>query len=296
MERYAGERRSILLTLLIHGDEGGFSEDIYRSLIERPIRGVDAVIGNPLAAEQGKRCIDVNMNFVGAGSPNSPLYDERRAHELYQLILRNDYDIVVDLHMSPSLNPTVMAGVNSGGVADRVASLFGVDTVILYPTDFFAFSSDRFVGVGIDVPKCGRMSVLGVRGRLVTLAKGLGQPLQLCRRYAFLGDVTTDEAREFGLNESVDSYTPLPKDAQVGLRVPSGTIMIGWGGTGPEQEERTGGIAGELAAPLSRYWYKNVNDAWGDPLYARRLDMQRTLRDKARARARAAGALAVVGA
>ncbi len=92
----------ILLNILTHGDElagkrvaDGISER-YPQLLKN---GLDIIIANELAYQQGKRYVDSDLNRVFPGKPDGN-YEERRAYELAPIV--SSYDFVIDVHSTES--------------------------------------------------------------------------------------------------------------------------------------------------------------------------------------------------
>jgi len=90
--------RNILVVGGLHGDET-LGIDLVNLICDRPIPGVEAIFGNPMAAAVNARYIDRDLNRVFPGKLDGCL-EEVRAHQIMQMA--KGYDLVIDFHNTTS--------------------------------------------------------------------------------------------------------------------------------------------------------------------------------------------------
>lgn len=98
----AGQPRNVGIICCMHPDEEK-SRRMYQDLLRIDERygmgpGIQFILGNELAYDQGLRYSEggVNLNLVFPGDPDSPIYEVRRAAELFKWA--QQFDIVLDIH------------------------------------------------------------------------------------------------------------------------------------------------------------------------------------------------------
>lgn len=114
-----------------HGNEV-LGEQLYEYILGQKselIPYITFVIGNPRAHRQKVRCIESDMNRSYTGDNGT--YEERRAKRLLQRIVREKYDLVLDLHTTtcdqdpciivPGFNKTINRFLRSSHIRNVVA-------------------------------------------------------------------------------------------------------------------------------------------------------------------------------
>lgn len=89
---------SIIVVGGLHGDEH-LGIEVVNRLRHKPIPGIEAIFGNPMAAAVNARFIDQDLNRVFPGNLNGCL-EEVRAYQIMQVV--NGYDLVIDFHNTTS--------------------------------------------------------------------------------------------------------------------------------------------------------------------------------------------------
>lgn len=121
----------ILLIAGTHGDESiGF--EIIDQMKSRD--GFDFIVGNPNAVENAKRFIDIDLNRVFPGSQSSPLYEERRAWEIFEKC--KSYEYIFDIHeaeKSPVNFVILPQKYDSSKNYDFLNSIY-IDKIVFWPS------------------------------------------------------------------------------------------------------------------------------------------------------------------
>jgi Succinylglutamate desuccinylase / Aspartoacylase family len=92
------EQRKIMVIGGLHGDET-LGIDLVNRIRNKPIAGIDAIFGNPMATSVQARYIDRDLNRVFPGKLDGCL-EEVRAYQIMQMVA--GYDLIIDFHNTTS--------------------------------------------------------------------------------------------------------------------------------------------------------------------------------------------------
>jgi Succinylglutamate desuccinylase / Aspartoacylase family len=92
------EQRKIIVIGGLHGDET-LGIDLVNLIRKKPITGIDAIFGNPMAASVNARYIDLDLNRVFPGKLDGCL-EEARAYQIMKMV--RGYDLIIDFHNTKS--------------------------------------------------------------------------------------------------------------------------------------------------------------------------------------------------
>jgi succinylglutamate desuccinylase/aspartoacylase family protein len=123
---------NILVIGGIHGREP-LGPDLVKLLKQKPVPGVETVIGNPEAVEHGARFVDVDLNRVFPGDPKGG-YEQQRAAAL--LTQSKGFDIVLDFHNTLAAdNNCALMGAQAGTRLHQLATTLGFTRLIVATYD-----------------------------------------------------------------------------------------------------------------------------------------------------------------
>jgi hypothetical protein len=112
----------------LHGDET-LGIDLVKLLRDRPIPGVEAIVGNPMAAALQTRYIDRDLNRVFPGNPDGCL-EELRATQIMKMV--EGYELIIDFHSTQSQdNDCSFIGEGSDENTLKLSSALGLERVII---------------------------------------------------------------------------------------------------------------------------------------------------------------------
>ncbi len=217
--------KRILVIGGMHGNER-LGVDLVKLLKKQPIKGVDAVIGNPRAVHANRRFVETDLNR-SFNQSNLGSYESERAQRLARLC--DDYDLVLDFHntLTPN-NNSAFVGVACKPLLFQVCKQFGLADCIEATYDCInkhcpnALSVEISIGDPLDNAEYWYEEIKSMRQGTI---KANTPTVQI---YRFARRVTWDEKTRFR-SQTWKPFKPLSKEdvKQANLKGEIVPIFIG---------------------------------------------------------------------
>lgn len=183
----------------MHGNEP-LGTNVVKHLLNKPVRGVTALIANEMAYKAHSRFVEQDMNRSFPGTKNSHAYEHRRPYELLKIARK--YDVVLDFHNTHCPNNDCgFVGEKASQSMFGVAEFFGLKHIVVADYDCINKYAPNCISVEISLSSplnsaeiwCNLIQRLA---KTETLPSGKN-----LKRYKFVYRMTLDDQERYDLDK-----------------------------------------------------------------------------------------------
>jgi hypothetical protein len=214
-------RRSILVEHAQHPNEWPTDEsrDIFLkvggSAIHNTLGNPEGFLGpvDPVTGCKSRNFSGQNIGMCGKGDPRGAPA-QQRAHQLIRM--HNEYDLGAAIHgVEDPTGACVWYSPRATMLVRSVAALLATKAVVTAPYSPLYYMPNTF---GIELVRGADPSLETVCELLVDVANGYTPPWSGIEEYAYVGDVTVEQAHHLGLRSRYASFEPMCETDHEALR------------------------------------------------------------------------------
>jgi hypothetical protein len=206
----------------LHGDET-LGIDLVKLIRNKPIAGIEAIFGNPMATSVNARYIDQDLNRVFPGKPDGCL-EEVRAYQIMKIV--EGYDFIIDFHNTTSdLNDCCFVGETALEETLKLGLALGLNRVVVANYDCINKSLPNCISVEISFSselnnadywyqKLMKLSEINIRDQIL-------DDLQI---FNFIDRVDANQYRQFGL--SFQNFESISLKDKLSLGIPENMDIV----------------------------------------------------------------------